>query len=430
MKKNQSMKDIIIIGFALFAMFFGSGNLIFPPYLGRLVGGKYLLACIGFTVMGVGLPLLGVMATAKVGGQFENVARRVGKGFDVVLMTALVLAIGPFLAIPRTAATTFEMSIRPFLPGISPILVLALYFCINLFFVFKPGKVVDLIGKFLTPALLVILAVIISKGVFSPIGPLTENTMNHVLTGALIEGYQTMDALAAICFGGLIVKTIGEKGYTNNKQIIKMTLKASLIALVGLGIIYGGLIFVGAHTSTIVGEFEKTALVIEITRSLLGEMGAAFLALAVGLACLTTSIGLTTTGANYFSKLSKGRLSYNVVAIFISLLSFGIALLGVDNIVVLTLPVLKILYPIIIVLVALTLIGKWVDSNLIYQVATWTTLGVIIVDVLSQTFKISFLQNVIKYLPFSAYEFSWVVPAILAILIAKVFVSIQPKKLK
>lgn len=428
MKKNQSMQEIIILGFALFAMFFGSGNLIFPPFLGRLVGEQYLVACIGFIAMGVGLPLLGVMATAKADGQFHLVAERVGKVFSIVLMTALILAIGPFLAIPRTAATTFEMSIRPFLPNLSPVIVIALYFCLTLFFVFKPGKVIDVIGKFLTPALLVILAIIIIKGIFIPIGPLTENTIEHVFTTSLIEGYQTMDALAAVCFGGLIVANLKQKGYSDTSSIIKATLKSSLIALVGLGLIYGGLIFVGAHTSTLVGEYEKTALVIEITRQILGEMGAVFLALAVGLACLTTSIGLTTTGANYFSNLSKGGLSYNLVAVLISLLSFAIALLGVDNIVGLTVPVLKILYPMIIVLVIFTLAGKVVDDDRIYRITTYVTLIVSILDVLGQSFKIEFLQNIISYLPFAAYDFSWLIPAVVALILTKFFVIFKTKK--
>lgn len=428
MKKNQSMQEIIILGFALFAMFFGSGNLIFPPFLGRLVGEQYLVACIGFIAMGVGLPLLGVMATAKADGQFHLVAERVGKVFSIVLMTALILAIGPFLAIPRTAATTFEMSIRPFLPNLSPVIVIALYFCLTLFFVFKPGKVIDVIGKFLTPVLLVILAIIIIKGIFIPIGPLTENTIEHVFTTSLIEGYQTMDALAAVCFGGLIVANLKQKGYSDTSSIIKATLKSSLIALVGLGLIYGGLIFVGAHTSTLVGEYEKTALVIEITRQILGEMGAVFLALAVGLACLTTSIGLTTTGANYFSNLSKGRLSYNLVAVLISLLSFAIALLGVDNIVGLTVPVLKILYPMIIVLVIFTLAGKVVDDDRIYRITTYVTLIVSILDVLGQSFKIEFLQNIISYLPFAAYDFSWLIPAVVALILTKFFVIFKTKK--
>ncbi|MBS5799873.1 MAG: branched-chain amino acid transport system II carrier protein [Clostridiales bacterium] len=421
MKKHNTMKDIIIIGFALFAMFFGSGNLIFPPYLGRLVGEQYVTAMIGFMIMGVGLPLLGVMATAKAGGSFDEIGNKVGKTFSIILMTALILAIGPFLAIPRTAATTFEISIRPFLPSVSPFIIIAIYFGINLFFVLSPNSIVDIIGKFLTPALLITLLILIVKGVLVPVSTLTDNTLPNTFTASLIEGYQTMDALAAVCFGGIIVTTIKSKGYTSTNEVIKMTLKSSLIAIGGLGIIYGGLMYLGAHTTNLVGEIEKTALVIMLAQQILGSAGTVFLAVAVALACLTTSIGLTTTGATYFSNLSRGKLSYKVAAILISVLSMGIALLGVDHIVGLTTPILKILYPIIIVLVLLTLIGKYVSSSCVYKVTVYVTLVVVLIDVLGKLFNITILQRLMSYLPLSSVDFAWLTPALLAFAVSKLF---------
>lgn len=428
MKKNHTMKDIIIIGFALFAMFFGSGNLIFPPYLGRLVGEQYITAMIGFMIMGVGLPLLGVMATAKAGGNFDQVGNKVGKTFSIILMTALILAIGPFLAIPRTAATTFEISIRPFLPTISPFIVIAIYFAINLFFVLSPNSIVDIIGKFLTPALLITLLILIVKGVLVPVGALTTHTLPNTFTGSLIEGYQTMDALAAVCFGGIIVSTIKAKGYTSTNAIIKMTLKSSLIAIGGLGIVYGGLMYLGAHTAHLVGDIEKTALVITLAKQILGQAGTIFLAIAVALACLTTSIGLTTTGATYFSNLSRGKLSYKTVAIIISVLSMGIALLGVDHIVGLTTPILKILYPIIIVLVLLTLMGKYASSPIIYKVTVYVTLLVVLVDVFGKLLKVAPLEHLMSYLPLSNVDFAWLAPAVLAFAISKIWASYKEKK--
>lgn len=418
MKKNQSIKDIIIIGFALFAMFFGSGNLIFPPYLGRLVGEHYVTAMIGFMLMGVGLPLLGVMATAKVDGKFDQIGNKVGRVFSVILITALILAIGPFLAIPRTAATTYEISVRPFLPYISPIIVIGIYFAINLFFVLSPNSIVDVIGKFLTPALLLILMLLIVKGILFPVGALTTGTLKHTFSSSLIEGYQTMDALAAVCFGGIIVTSIKAKGYTSTEQVIKMTLKSACVAILGLGIVYGGLMYLGAHTGHIMGEMEKTALVILLAKQILGDSGTVFLALAVALACLTTSIGLTSTGATYFSNLSKGKLSYKMAAIIISLLSMGIGLLGVDSIIGITTPVLKVLYPIIIVLVLLTLIGKFTDHTFIYKTTVYVTLVVVFIDVLSKTFKIQVLENLISLIPLSQVDFAWILPALIAFVLS------------
>lgn len=420
MKKNNGIKDMIIIGFALFAMFFGSGNLIFPPYLGRLAGENYFIAIIGFMIMGVGLPLLGVMASAKADGNFENIGNRVGKTFSICLVTALILAIGPFLAIPRTAATTYEISVRPFLPHIHPVVVIGIYFAINLFFVLRPGSIIDVIGKFLTPVLLVILAILIVKGIVFPIGEVAEGTLTHVFSNSLMEGYQTMDALAAVCFGGIVVRSIKAKGYDSPQAVIRMTLKSSLVAIVGLGIIYGGLMYLGAHTSHMSGELEKTALVITLAQQILGQAGTVFLAIAVAVACLTTSIGLTSTGATYFSKLSKGRISYQTMAVIMSLVSMSMALLGVDKIIGVTTPVLNTLYPIIIVLVILALLGECVNQTVIYRVTVYTTLVIVGLDVMSQTIGITGIQNILGYLPLSEKGFGWVLPTLIAFIISKV----------
>lgn len=419
MKKNTSIKDMIIIGFALFAMFFGSGNLIFPPSLGRMVGDQYWIGLIGFMIMGVGLPLLGVMATAKVGGDFRTVGNHVSPLFSTILITALMLTIGPLFAIPRTAATTFEIGIKPFFENINPIMVIGVYFLINTLFVISPGSIVDLIGKFLTPVLLITLMILIIKGSILPVGPVTETTLDNVFANSLIEGYQTMDALAAVCFGGMIVHTIRSKGYEKPKEIVKLTLKSSLIAITGLGIIYGGLMYLGMYTGHMSGTIEKTALVVSLAEQILGRTGSILLAISVSLACLTTSIGLTATGAEYFSELTKGKLPYWVAAILISLVSMGIALMGVDQIVGLTLPVLKILYPVIIVLIGLAFADKWIASDRVYQVAVYTTLMISILDVMGQTLGLIPVQKVIGLIPLSNIGFPWIVPVLVVFMVYK-----------
>ena len=427
MKKNTSLKDMIIIGFALFAMFFGSGNLIFPPYLGRMVGSQYWIGLIGFMIMGVGLPLLGVMATAKVGGDFRYVGNRVGTLFSTILTTSLILTIGPLFAIPRTAATTYEIGIRPFFENINPIVVIGVYFLINTLFVISPVSIVDIIGKFLTPILLFTLVVLIVKGSISPLGPVTQTTLDNVFGSSLIEGYQTMDALAAVCFGGMIVNTIRSKGYSEPKEIIKLTLKSSLIAIAGLGLIYGGLMYLGMYTGHMSGTIEKTALVVSLAEQILGRTGSVFLAIAVSLACLTTSIGLTATGAEYFSELTKGKVPYWVCAILISLVSMGIALMGVDQLVGITLPVLKILYPVIIVLVGLAFTSKWITSDRVYQITVYTTLIVSILDVIGQTLNILPLQKIIGFIPLSSMGFPWIVPVVVVIVAYKLITLKQIK---
>ena len=205
--KNKT-RDSIVVGFALFSMFFGAGNLIFPPALGNMLGDKYLLGIVGFVLTGVGLPLLAILACSRGNGTFEGITNKIGVKFTLILTTVLFFAIGPLLAIPRTAATTFEISILPFFPNWSPIIVMAIYFIINLFFVLRRSSIIDTIGKFLTPALIIILAIVIVKGVISPIGEIVSTDATNVLSTSLLEGYQTMDALAGLLFSSVITSSI------------------------------------------------------------------------------------------------------------------------------------------------------------------------------------------------------------------------------
>ena len=201
--KNK-MRDSIVVGFALFSMFFGAGNLIFPPSLGNKLGDQYLLGIIGFVLTGVGLPLLAILACSRGNGTFEGITNKIGTKFTLILTTVLFIAIGPLLAIPRTAATTFEISILPLFPTWSPIIVMAVYFLINLFFVLRRSSIIDTIGKFLTPALIIILTIVIVKGVIDPIGEMVPTGATNILSTSLLEGYQTMDAIAAVIFSSII----------------------------------------------------------------------------------------------------------------------------------------------------------------------------------------------------------------------------------
>ena len=195
--KNKT-RDSIVVGFALFSMFFGAGNLIFPPALGNMLGDKYLLGIVGFVLTGVGLPLLAILACSRGNGTFEGITNKIGVKFTLILTTVLFFAIGPLLAIPRTAATTFEISILPFFPNWSPIIVMAIYFIINLFFVLRRSSIIDTIGKFLTPALIIILAIVIVKGVISPIGEIVSTDATNVLSTSLLEGYVWINRISFV----------------------------------------------------------------------------------------------------------------------------------------------------------------------------------------------------------------------------------------
>ena len=415
--KNK-IKDSIIVGFALFSMFFGAGNLIFPPSLGNKLGDQYLLGIVGFVLTGVGLPLLAILACSRGNGTFEGITNKIGTKFTLILTTVLFFAIGPLLAIPRTAATTFEISILPFFPTWSPIIVMAIYFLINLFFVLKRSSIIDTIGKFLTQALIIILTIVIVKGVISPIGEIASTGATNILSTSLLEGYQTMDALAALLFAGVITSSIIEKGY-KGKEVKSVLLKASIIAVIGLAFVYGGLTFIGAHTVNLVDPgISNTTLLVFIANKILGTFGVALIGAAIGLACLTTSIGLLTAGSTFFEKVTNGKLSYKFNAIVISLISYIIACQGVDKIVKLSVPILNVLYPVAITIIFVTMLNKFITNIIAIRLAVYVSLvcGVLF----------SFFVTALNFIPLASVGFGWVIPTVIALVIG---LFIKPKKI-
>ncbi|MEW5900274.1 MAG: branched-chain amino acid transport system II carrier protein, partial [Acidobacteriota bacterium] len=326
---SKKVNDVVWVGLALFAMFFGAGNLIFPPYMGFIAGSSWSVALLGFLITGIGMPLMGIMASARAGGTVEHLAGRVNSVFGRIFSIVVILAIGPLLAIPRTAATTFEMGVRPNIPGAPAAISSLVYFGLTLFFALNPKKVVDKIGKILTPFLLLTLALIIIKGIFSPLGPLAGTELDNAFGRGFREGYQTMDAMASVVFAEIIIAAMIYKGYSRASDQVRMTSLAGLIAASGLGLVYGGLMYLGASSGGLFpAEIERTTLLIGITQGILGVAGKMALGLAVGLACLTTSIGLTATVGDYFSTLSKGKLSYKGICLATCLFSGVFATVG------------------------------------------------------------------------------------------------------
>ncbi|MGG7078747.1 branched-chain amino acid transport system II carrier protein [Clostridium sardiniense] len=406
---NKKTKDCLVIGFALFAMFFGAGNLIFPPYLGHAVGTEYIFAVIGFTLTGVGLPLLAIIACTKGDGTFETMASKISPKFAIIFASLLFIAIGPMLGIPRTAATTYELTINPILPGIPPLVWMFIYFGINLFFVFRQSSIIDTIGKFLTPSLLIILAIIIIKGFIFPIGNIEATGATSVLSTAFLEGYQTMDALAALLFAAIVSSSILAKGY-KNKDLVPMTIKAGIVAAVGLAFVYGGLTIIGAQTASLApADVTKTGLLLIISKGILGNVGTIIIGIAMGLACLTTSIGLITAGSSFFAEVSKGKLPYKVNAVVISIISIVIGCLGVDNIVKISGPILNVLYPVAITLIATTLLDKFLTNINAVRLGVYTSL---VFGLLSQVPGIN-----LSFIPLGSQGFAWLIPTVVAILV-------------
>lgn len=412
-KKN---KDILVIGFALFAMFFGAGNLIFPPYLGVIAGSNWVLAMTGFVITGVGITLLAVIAVALNGTSVNDLADRVHPKFGAVLGTVIMIIIGPLFAIPRTAATTFEIAIQPLLPGFNNVLFIAIFFAVTLYLVIRPASVVDKIGKILTPVLLGVLLLIIGKGIVSPLGEFMVLDNPAGFANGFVEGYQTMDALGAVILAGIVIKSIQEKGYTEKKERVQMAVKAGIIAAIGLCVVYVGLLYVGATASAVYdGSVERTRLIIEITENLLGGAGKYALAITVALACLTTSVGLTTAAGEFFETITNGKLKYNFVTVSTVIISAFIASVGVSKIVGFSVPILSLVYPVVIVLVGMSLIfGNIIKSRAPFAGAVLATFIVSMMEFLiSIGIGSEILVQVIDILPFGNLGFAWMLPAVL-----------------
>ena len=410
-------KYVIILGFALFAMFFGAGNLIFPPFLGVISGSNWLIGFGGFILSDVGLALLAIIAAAKCNGEVDKVLSRSGKKLGIMLGSAIMICLGPLLAIPRTAATTFEMGISPLFDGFSPVLFSIIFFAMTFILTIKPSKVVDVIGQFLTPALLIALGVLIVMGIISPLGEMSLNTISeNLFAEGVKQGYQTMDALGAVALSTVIISSLSNKGYKNENQKIKLTLKAGIVAAIGLILVYGGLTYLGATVSTMYGQdVVQTTLIVEITESLLGKPGKVILAIIVMLACLTTAIGLTSATAQFFEKTTNGKLKYELIVTIVCIFSAIVSNFGVNTIIKFSAPILDIIYPATIILVIMTLFGDKIKNNNAFKGATYMALLVSVITVANnmKLINIAFINK----LPFSSLGFNWILPVLIGAII-------------
>lgn len=424
-KKGSFFRDVIVVGFALFSMFFGAGNVIFPPYLGMESGQQWLAGFSAYYIADIGLALLGMFALLRVGSS-EAVLHRAGRVPAEILMCAIILCIGPMVAIPRTSASTYEMAIAPNLPGVSPSLFSIVFFAVILALCIKESAVVDIVGKILTPLLLVGLFAIILKGIFSPLGDITSapQIANVTVTG-IKSGYQTMDALAALPFGIIVLQSVTDKGYTGGKSKFRIVGGGAVLAGALLLAVYMGLAYLGATVSSqyTTGAVGRAELIMAIVKALLGKGGMIIFGTVVGLACVTTAIALTSSAAAYFSELCRGKVNYKVFVVVICVFSAVVSNLGLDRIVAIAAPVLDVVYPPALVLILISLLMPKV-SDFVSRAAT---LGALLTSVLCTIHlyvdKLTFLEA----LPLYDLGLSWILPAVIfaaaAALLAPLFRS-------
>ena len=420
-------KDVLLTGFALFAMLFGAGNLIFPPMLGYETSSSWIPTMLAFIITGVGFPFLGILSVSIAGNGIKDFANRVSPTFSKIFAIISILAIGPMLAIPRTGATAYEIT---FLHNgmnntIYKYIYLICYFGIVILFSLRASKVIERVGKILTPILLLLLFLIIVKGIFFSGLSIKPDIYPHAFKKGFLEGYQTMDTIASIAYAGIILKAIKNGRNLTQKQEFAFLIKAGLVAILSLALIYGGFALVGAKMHSVLVTNDKIELLVKTTSYLLGNYGNLVLAICVAGACLTTAIGLVATVGEFFSSITSFK--YEKIVIFTVIISFLLSILGVESIIRISVPILVFNYPVMISLIILNLFGKYIKNDYVYKgVVLFTGIIGLIESLASIGITNTYTNSVLEILPFSDYGLTWLFPGLIGyILFSLMFRKVQ-----
>ena len=419
-RQKSRLSATICMGLALFATQFGAGNLIFPPFLGRNSGADWFEGFIGFFIMDVGLAAAAVFSVvANRKGNIVGVVGKIGRLPGKIMVTIIILCLGPAVCIPLTAATTYEMGIHLLFPNLPLWLFGAIFFGIVLVFVMKPSKVVDIVGNYLTPILLATMVLLIVIGIVNPISESEIIASAVPLHDGILNGYQTLDGIGGILMTLMLVTAAQSHGFKKQDEIKKMVAGADIISAVLLALVYGGLTFLGSTVSA-EPEFAGLAqapLLIAITNRLLGNFGVVALTIIVLMACLTTAIGLSSVAGNYFEELTDGKLKYKTTVITIIIASYAMSNVGLSTIISLAAPVLTVLYPPLIVLVVMALVDKYIKNDRIAGFAAYTALATSLIEATGMFG----LDKLIALLPLAEYGLGWIVPTLIGGLLGSCF---------
>lgn len=432
--QKLSRKNTLFVSLTLFSLFFGAGNLIFPPFLGESSGSHTILSLAGFYITAVCFPIFAVIAISKHRGLFP-LASKVHPKFALVFTFLIYLSIGPLLGIPRAGSLPFEMAVAPFLGSLARYQQIGLFLFTFVFFTIayfiskNPTKLVDRMGKVLTPLLLVLMIIVFVGSFIKPFDGFTTPIGNYQTTPfvqGFLDGYLTMDTIAALNFGLVIAQIIQSLGITEESDVVKNTVRSGLFAGVLLMIVYGSLAYLGALSGHAYGYSEHGAQTLaHIITHIFGPVGVLLLAIIFTLACLTTSVGLITSCSQYFS--SKTRYSYKNWVIAISIWSFITSNLGLSKILKISVPLLEAIYPIAMVLIVLSFLELFADlKHSVYK----ATIGVTTLMSMVSIIDVYVFTNgsLLKGVPLNGQGLAWVVPAVISFVLIQMYHSFKDKK--
>lgn len=443
MRNKISASGQFAIGFMLFALFFGAGNLIFPAQLGQYAGENIWSAIIGFLITGVGLPLLGVVTIAYSGNKnLQGLASRVHPVYGVFFTALLYLTIGPFFAAPRTGTVAYETGVLPFVPeGFEQtglFIFTLLFFLVTLLFSLFPAKIVDTVGKVLAPALVLLIVILLIAVFINPmdsIGDAQDSYRSGPFLTGFLEGYNTMDTIASLVFAIIVINAIRAYGVTGKGEILSVAVKTGVIAISLLAVIYVGFSYLGATSVTTLGMSDTGGPVLSGAAShYFGTIGSVLLAVMIILACLTTAIGLITANAEYFHTLLP-KIGYKTFVVIFILFTFTIANFGLENIITYSVPILMFLYPLAIVLILLTFLSPLFNhARFVYVATIAVTFLIAIVDgikALADSLEVEmfhFIKPIVEFyeriLPFYNEGIGWLLPALIVILITGILARV------
>lgn len=446
-----TLKQKILVAGTLFGMFFGAGNLIFPVHLGQMAGKNVIYATIGFIITAVGIPILGVAAIGITHSDgLQTLSSKVGKGYGIFFTCILYLTIGPLFAIPRCATVSFTTGVTPMLKSDSKewlalLIFSAVFFAFVLFFSLRPGKITVWIGKIINPVFLVFLAVLIFAALLSPGASVSEiepaeGYKNGAFFASFIEGYGTMDAIAGLAFGIVVIDVIRRMGVDDDNAVARDVLSSGVLTGILMAIIYVLTILMGAQSR---GHFEISEnggiALTQIAGHYLGSAGNIILAVTITFACLKTSIGLVTSCSETFVKMTNGKVSYKTWAIIFTVFSFAVSNIGLSAIIEYSVPMLMLIYPPAIALIILAFIGKFFKHDkavyICVMVGTWAA-------AIFDCFKTlpEFLQKALRldvavkpaadYLPLFDKNLGWLLPAFIGFCVGLIIHIIKENRKK
>ncbi len=430
----SSSKETLVTAFALFSLFFGAGNLLLPPLLGYNAGEAWSWVTFGFIITAVIIPILGILAHAKLQGTMFDFGKKVSPVFSIVYCI-IVYLISIAIPSPRTASATHEIAIHPSF-GTSPLLTSSVYFALVLLFVLNRSKILNFIGKFLTPLIVIILFLVIGIGLFSNDMLMNASRFEAPIISGVLEGYQTFDAIGAVVVGGVIIISLNLKGHTKFKEKRALIRKSGFIAGSGLFIIYAGLIAVGALfgsdifvDNSLSSDMQRATLLRGISLAALGTFGNTVLSILIALACFTTAVGIVTGTADYFKGLFHGsQLAYVITGVISCAVGILVGQLDFHSIIVIAIPALMFIYPITIILILLNVVPDKYATPTIFKIVVLTTILFSVPDFMGSIGfgdAVAFLED---YIPLGRYSMGWVLPALLSFMIGNLLKFSSPKK--